>query len=188
MTIALPGNLRDLVARAAGRPIYCTAPGGVRRKLMALAIETFRREVPEAEFVDVLTCYGNRDDHRRRWPRESARYGAVIVITSAENRDDPYAAFDALAGEHAINARVASEIDVFACRGRPIAWQAIEFPEMFWFARFAIEPCEWVSTSRWARILPAADAELFHPTIQPVFGEGSGEFATLFRAMAQAKR
>lgn len=89
MTIALPGNLRDLVARAAGRPIYCTAPGGVRRKLMALAIETFRREVPEAEFVDVLTCYGNRDDHRRRWPRESARYGAVIVITSAENGTIP---------------------------------------------------------------------------------------------------
>jgi hypothetical protein len=187
MTV-LPGSLRDFVMRAKGRPIYCTAPGAVRRALMALAIETFRREVPEAEFVNALTFYRNRHDRHRRWPQESASYGAAIVVTRAEAEVPSTDAFDNVPGEHSIDERVSSEIDFFVARGRPIAWLPVDFPEMFWVSRFAVTPREWISTSQCARILPAADAELFHPNIKPLFGEPVGNFAALFRDLGHVQR
>src|SRR4051812_27959571 len=102
MTTVLPGSLGDLIIRAEGRPIYCTAPSGVRRKLIALAINTFRRESPGAEFIDALIL-----DRRRRW-RERDSYGAAIVITRAANPEVTADPFDGIAGEHALNGWVAS--------------------------------------------------------------------------------
>jgi hypothetical protein len=183
MTIALPGSLGDLVIRADGRPIYCTAPSGVRRKLMALAVDTFRREFPGAEFTDALIL-----DRRRRWERKPDSYGAAIVITRAANRDASADPFDGIAGEHTLNEWAASEIEHFADTGRPVAWQAIEVPATYWFSRFAIEPFEWISTARYARIFPDGDAEPFRPNITSIFGDVAGDFADLFRELAQQAR
>src|SRR5438270_3670955 len=136
MTIVLPGSLSDLVIQAAGRPIYCTAPSRVRRKLIALVIDTFRREFPGAEFIDAQN-FG-----RRRRGAEPDKYGAAIIITRATNLDatDP---IDGITAEHALNELVFTEIQHFANTGRPLAWQAIEFPSGYWLSRFAIEPFEW---------------------------------------------
>src|SRR5690349_6250952 len=109
--IVLPGSLGDLVARSDGRPIYCTAPGKVRRALVAVAIEGFHREFPEVEFVSALTLYRHSDDRRRRWPHERERYGAAVVVTRADTPAESAESFDGLGGEHAIDAWVASEID-----------------------------------------------------------------------------
>src|SRR5580700_10228350 len=102
MTITLPGSLGDLVIRTEGRPIYCTASSGVHRKLMALAVDTFRREFPGAAFTDALILYRHNDDRRRRWGRERDSYGAAIVVTRAANPDATADAFDGVTGEHAL--------------------------------------------------------------------------------------
>ena len=180
MTIVLPGSLSDLVIQAEGRPIYCTASSGVRRKLIALVIDTFRREFPGAEFIDPLIL-GRR---HRRMPQPD-NYGAIIIITRATNLDatDP---IDGITGEHALNELVFTEIELFANTGRPLAWQAIEFPSSYWFSRFAIEPFEWMSSARTARIFPDPDAELFRPNI--IFGDIDPDFAELFRELMGRKR
>lgn len=183
MTIVLPGSVSDLIIRAEGRPIYCTAPSGVSRKLRALAIDTFRREFPGVEFIDALIL-----GRRRRWGApERDNYGAAIIITRATNPDASADLVDGLTGEHALNDLAFSEIEQFANIGRPVAWQAIEFPAVYWFSRFAIEPFEWISTARCARIFPDPDAELFRPNITPLF-EVSGEFAELFRELMGGER
>jgi hypothetical protein len=183
LTIALPGSLGDLVIRADGRPIYCTAPSGVRRKLMALSVDTFRREFPGAEFIDALIL-----DRRRRSGRELDSYGAAIVITRATTPDASADPFDGIAGEHTLDEWAASEIKHFAETGRLVAWQAIEVPAIYWFSRFAIEPFEWISTARSARIFPDGDAEAFRPKITSIFGDVTGDFADLFHAMARGER
>src|SRR5205085_1429368 len=122
MTIVLPGSLSDLVIQAEGRPIYCTASSGVRRKLIALAIDTFRREFPGTEFIDALIL-----DRRRRWRPERDNYGAAIIITRAANSYASADLIDGITGEHALNELVFSEIERFANTGRPLAWQAVEF-------------------------------------------------------------
>lgn len=188
MTIVLPGSAGDLVIRAEGKPIYCTAPSGVRRKLMALVIDTFCREFPNAEFTNALTLYRHNDDRHRRWGRERDSYGAVIVFTRAANPDGCADPIDGIAGEHALNEWATLEIEHFVDAGRPVAWQAIEYPAAYWFSRFAIEPFEWVSTARWSRIFPEGNAEPFRPKITSFFDIGDGDFADLFRAMLRGER
>jgi hypothetical protein len=183
--MVLPGSLDDLVARAGKRPIYCTAPGGVRRALMAIAIESFRLEFPDAAFINALTLYRHSDDRRSRWPRERERYGAAIVVTRADSSAENSELFDKPSGEHALDAWVALEIDDFAHFGRPVAWHAIEFPASYWFSRFVVEPFEWIATSRWARVLPAADGELFSPKIGSPFATNTDALETLSRSLAQ---
>jgi hypothetical protein len=161
----LPGSLGDLVTRAEGRPIYCAASGDVRRALMDAAINGFRCEHPEAEFVNALTHYRHADDRRLRWPRERARYGAAIVVTRAENTVAGADPFAGLSGEHVINVWVALAISDLRRLKRPIAWHAVVFPAAYWQPRFAVEPFEWLQTSRWARLLPATDPEIFCPAI-----------------------
>ena len=183
MTIVLPGSLGDLIIQAEGRPIYYTAPSGVRRKLIALAIDTFRREFPGAEFIDALIL-----DRHCRWGPERDNYGAVIIITRATNPDASADLIDGITGEHALNELVFSEIEHFANTGRPLAWQAIEFPSAYWFSRFAIKPFECISRARFARILPDPDAERFRPNITSIFGDAAGEFAELFRELMGGER
>jgi hypothetical protein len=164
---ALSGGLGDLVARAEGRPIYCTASPGVRRALVAVVVDSFHREFPHAVFVNALAHYRHADDRRRRWPRERDDYGAAIVVTRAENRPEGADPFAGLVGEHVINVWTTLEIEYLAGLGRPVAWHAVVFPAAYWLSRFAIEPFPVMRTSRWAQLLPSTEAEAFHPTIGP---------------------
>ena len=90
----LAGSLDDLVARAQGRPIYCTPSLAVRRALMDVVVASLRRDFPAAAFVDALALYRNYSDWDRRWPSQHERYGAGIIVTRAENLPegtDPFA-------------------------------------------------------------------------------------------------
>src|SRR5215469_10957811 len=81
----LPGSLADLVARAQGRPIYCTPSLGVRRALMNVVVGSLRLGFPDAEFVDALALYRTDNDWNRRWASERERCGAAIIVTRAED-------------------------------------------------------------------------------------------------------
>lgn len=163
---ALRGSLGDLVARADGRPIYCTAPGNVRRGLIAAAIDTFGREFPDAEFINALTFYRNGDERRRRWPHDRDHYGAAIVVTRGDTRADGADPFGGLAGEHAISIWVALEIWELVRLRRPVAWHATEFPAAYWLSRFCVDQFDWMRASRWAQLLPAPNANAFEPAIR----------------------
>jgi hypothetical protein len=163
----ITGSLGDLVTRAERRPIYCTASPGIRRALVGFVIETFRRDFPDAVFINALAHYRHADDRRRRWPQERDRYGAAVVVTRAESHPEDVDPFAGLAGEHVINVWTTLEIEYLAGLGRPVAWHAVVFPAAYWLSRFAIEPFPVMRTSRWARLLPAAEAEAFQPIIGP---------------------
>jgi hypothetical protein len=136
----LPGSFGDLVTRAQGRPIYCTASFAVRRALMNVVLDSLRRDFPAAAFIDALTIYCNRNEWSRRWSLEHGRYGVGIVVTRAEALPSGTDAFAGLAGEHVIGSRVAVEIETLVRRGRPVAWHAVVFPASYWLSRFAIQP------------------------------------------------
>jgi hypothetical protein len=163
----LPGSLGDLIARADGDPIYCTASGSVRRALVGIVIETFRRDFPDTTFINSLAHYRHADDRRTRWSAEVKGCGAGIVVTRAEALPKGADVFAGLAGAHVINVWEVLEIDYLARLGRPVAWHAVVFPAAYWMSRFAIEAFEWVQASRWAQLFPAADAEIFRPAIAP---------------------
>ena len=163
------GSLVDLISRAQGRPIYCTASFAVRRALMNVVVGSLRRDFPAAVFVDALTIYRNQNDWSRRWPSEHERYGAAIVVTRAESLPEGTDPFAGPAGEHVIGSRVAIEIQTLVRHGRPVAWHAVVFPATYWLSRFAIQPFNCISTSRYAGVLPAHAAEPFHPVIGPSF-------------------
>ena len=161
---ALPGGLGDLVARAAGRPIYCTSASRVRRQLAGPIVSSFRRQYPDAIFVNARALYSKQGDWHRRWPRECEGYGAAILITYGEDSSGKIDPFAELVEQHAIGGFAAIEVDYFVRAGRPVAWYAVEFPDTYWIARFAIEPFEWMSRTHFARLVPAAGADIFRPT------------------------
>jgi hypothetical protein len=163
------GSLADLVSRAQDKPIYCTASFAVRRALMTLVLGSLHREFPAAAFIDALTIYRNSNDWRRRWSSEHERYGAGIVVTRAEALVDGTDPFGGLAGEHVIGSRVAVEVETLVRHGRPVAWHAVVFPASYWLSRFAIQPFNCISRSRYAGVAPALTAEPFHPLIGPPF-------------------
>jgi hypothetical protein len=166
----LPGSLGDLVTRAEGRPIYCWKPRAVHPALMAAVVDSFRREYPGAEFVAASDLPRNVDDRPRRRPREllagsAKRYGAGIVVTRGESHSVRHDPFVGLAGEHVLGVYVGLEIDLLVRLGRPVGWHAVVFPASYWLAQFAVAPFFEIMTSRYARLLPAPDAEPFRPII-----------------------
>jgi hypothetical protein len=168
----LPGSLADLVARARGRPIYCTASLAVRRALMNVVVRSLRLGFPDGEFVDALTLYRDYNDWDRRWSSERERYGAAIVVTRAEDLARGTEPFAGVAGQHMINLRLGREIEDFVRRGLPVAWQAVVFPASYWISRFVLEPVSPASAFRYAELLLPADAteiEIFHPLIGPTW-------------------
>ena len=162
---ALPGSLGDLVARVEGRPIYCTAPLAVHPALIGAVVGSFRHEFPLAEFITARGLYRDADDWRRRWPRERERYGAGIVVTRGEGHPENADPFARLVGEHVVGIYLGLEIEYLVRLGRPVGWHAVVFPASYWLARFAVEPLPEIQTSRFARLLPAPDAEPFRPII-----------------------
>jgi hypothetical protein len=163
------GSLADLISRTQGQPIYCTASFAVHRALMSVVLGSFRRDFPAVAFIDALTIYRNRDDWSRCWSSEHGRYGAGIVVTRAEALPDGADPFAGLAGEHVIGSRVAVEIETLVRHGRPVAWHAVVFPATYWLSRFAIQPFNCISRSRYAGVTPAVTAEPFHPLIGTSF-------------------
>jgi hypothetical protein len=163
------GSLVDLISRAQGRPIYCTASFAVRRALMNVVLGSLRRDFPSAVYTDALTIYRNHNDWRCRWSSDHKLYGAGIVVTRAEALPDGADAFAGLAGEHVISSRVAVEIETLVGHGRPVAWHAVVFPATYWLSRFAIQPFNCISRSRYAGVSRALTAEHFHPLIGPSF-------------------
>jgi hypothetical protein len=161
----LAGSLADLVARAQGRPIYCTSSLAVRRALTNVLVGSLRREFPDATIVDALTLYRSFNDWDRRWRSEHERYGAGIVVTRAESLPEGTDPFAGLAGEHVIGLRVATEIETLVRQGRPVAWHAVVFPASYWLPRFAIEPFNRMCSRRYAELVPANGAEAFRPVI-----------------------
>jgi hypothetical protein len=159
------GSVGDLISRAEGRPIYCTAPFAVRRALMNVVLGSLRRDFPGVVFVDALTVYRDHNDWSRRWYSEHERYGAGIVVTRAEDLPEGTDPFAGLAGEHVVGSRVAIEIQTLAWPGRPVAWHAVVFPANYWIIRFAIEPFNRISTIRYARVVPASDVDAFDPIV-----------------------
>jgi hypothetical protein len=162
----LAGPLADLVARAQGRPIYCTAGSfAVRRAVIDVVIASLRRDCPGAVFLDALSLYRSLADWDRRWPSEHERYGAGIVVTRAESPPEGTDPFAGLAGEHAVSLRVGLEIETLVRQGRPVAWHAVVFPASYWLSRFAIEPFNPMSSRRYAGVAPDDGVESFRPTI-----------------------
>src|SRR5215472_7335000 len=149
----LPGSLADLIARAQGRPIYCTAPLAVRRALMNVVVGSLRRGFPAAAFVDALSLYRNYSDWDSRWRSEQERYGAGIVVTRAENLPEGTDPFAGLAGEHVIGFRVVIEVETLVRDGRPVAWHAVVFPTSYWLSRFAIVSFRRICGTRYAGVL-----------------------------------
>ena len=159
------GSVGDLISRAQGWPIYCTASFAVRRALMNVIIGSLRRDFPAAVFVDGLTIYDNQNDWSRRWSSEHKHYGAGIIVTRAESLPEGTDPFAGLAGEHAIGSRVALEIETLVRHGQPVAWHAVVFPATYWLSRFAIEPFNPLSSRRYAGVAPDDGVESFRPTI-----------------------
>jgi hypothetical protein len=161
----LPGSLGDLVTRAEGRLIYCTAPLGVHPALIRAVIDSFSREFPLAEFVNARGLYRHSDDRRQRWKAELERHGAGIVVTRGEGCPKYANPFAGFAGEHVVGIHLGLEIDYLVRLGRPVGWHAVVFPASYWLARFTVEPFREIQTSRYARLLPLADAEPFRPAV-----------------------
>jgi hypothetical protein len=160
----LRGSLGHLVARAEGRPIYCTAPMP-HRLLIANIVNSFRREFPNATFVNarILDCRAN--DRLRHWSAEREQYGAGIVVTRGEGRPEGTDPFAGLAGEHVVSINVGIEIKDLVRLGRPVGWHPVVFPASYWLAQFAVAPLIEIMPSRYARLLPAPGAEPFRPII-----------------------
>jgi hypothetical protein len=161
---AFPGSFGDLVTRAEG-PIYCMAPGVFHPKLMAAVVASFRREFPLVEFVNARGLYRHTDDRRHRWQVELERHGAGIVVTRGEGCPKYADPFAGLTGEHVVGINLGLEIEHLVRLGRPVGWHAVVFPASYWLARFVVEPFPEIQTSRYARLLPLADAEPFGPVV-----------------------
>jgi hypothetical protein len=159
------GSSGDLVTRAEGWPIYCAASVMFHPKLLAVIVNSFRREFPHAEFAAACSLYRHADDQRHRWRAELERHGAGIFITRGEGCPKYADPFAGLTGEHVVGIHLALEIDYLLRLGRPVGWHPIVFPATYWFARFAVQPFAEIQASRYARLLPAPDAELFRPII-----------------------
>jgi len=165
------GSLGDLVARADGLPIYCSpASTAVRPALTNAVIDSFRRDYPNAVFVHALSIYHSIPDWKRRWPSEREHYGAVIVVTRAENLPEGTDHFAGLSGEHAVNLRVGLEIETFVRHGRPVAWHAVVLPASYWISRFVVRPANPIGSLRFAVLAPADETESFRPAIYSFFG------------------
>jgi hypothetical protein len=136
---------------------------------MNVVLGSLRRDFPAAVFVDALTIYRNHSDWSHRWSSEHEHYGAGIIVTRAESLPEGTDPFAGLAGEHVIGSRVALEIETLVWQGSPVAWHAVVFPATYWLSRFAIQPFNRISTSRYASLLPAHNAEPFRPVIGPTF-------------------
>jgi len=165
----LLGSLADLITRAQGRPIYCTAPLAVRRALMNVVVGSLRCGFPAAAFVDALSLYRNYSDWDSRWRSEQERYGAGIVVTRAENLPEGTDPFAGLAGEHVIGFRVVIEVETLVRDGRPVAWHAVVFPTSYWLSRFAIVSFRRICGTRYAGVLAARNAQVFRPIIHSPF-------------------
>jgi hypothetical protein len=161
----LPGSLRDLVAQAQGRPIYCVASHAVHPTLMATVLDTFRREFPLAEFVNARGIYRHRDDRRHRWRAELDRHGAGIVVTRGEGCPKHADPFAGLTGEHAVGISAGLEIQHLVRFDQPVGWHPVVFPATYWLARFAVEPFAEITSTRYARLVPLADAKPFRPVV-----------------------
>jgi len=177
----LIGGLGDLVTRVGDKAIYCTSAPRVGRRLAGPIVNLFRRQYPSAEFVNARSLYSKQGDWQCRWPRERERYGAGILFTCCEDRVAGSDRFADLAGEHAIGIFAAEEVDYLLHAGCPVAWYAVEFPDTYWIARFAIETFELMSSARYARLVPDADADIFCPkgTLFPWLAEGASSDAAL---------
>jgi N6-adenosine-specific RNA methylase IME4 len=161
----LPGSLGDLVARAEGRPIYCTAPMLVHRSLITSIVSSFRQEFPSAIFVNARTGDRRENDRLRHWRTECEQYGAGIVVTRGEGRPETADLVTNLAGEHVVSISVGLEINELVRLGRPVGWHPVAFPATYWLARFSVAPLFEIMPSRYARLLPAPGAEPFQPII-----------------------
>jgi hypothetical protein len=166
--ITLPGSLADLVDRAGPRPISCIAPNALHPVLINAVVSSFRRDFPCAEFVTTNSLYRDRADWSHYWPREAEQYGAAIIVTRGEDRPERVDPFTGLSGEHVIGIRTELEIKDLVRLGRPVGWHAVVFPATYWFAGFTVEPfTQEIQSFRYARLVPAADAEPFHPVMLP---------------------
>jgi hypothetical protein len=136
---------------------------------MNAVVGSFRQGFPHAEFVDALTLYRNYNDWNSRWLSERNRCGAAIIVTRAEDLPQDTDPFSGVAGEHVVNFRLGRDIEDFVHRGLPVAWQAVVFPASYWIARFVLEPFGRASMFRYAELLPADAAQIFHPLIGPTW-------------------
>jgi hypothetical protein len=92
---------------------------------------------------------------------------AGIVVTRGEGCPKYADPFAGLTGEHVVGINLGLEIDYLVRLGRPVGWHAVVFPASYWLARFTVEILPEMRASRFARLLPAADAEPFRPVIGP---------------------
>jgi hypothetical protein len=143
------------------------ATRAVHPALMTAVVDSFRRECSGAEFVTARRVYRNSDDRRRRWRAELERYGAGIVVTRGEGRPEGADPFAGLAGEHVVGIYLGLEVEYLVRLGRPVGWHAVVFPASYWLARLSVATLPEIQTSRFARLLPAVDAEPFRPVIHP---------------------
>jgi hypothetical protein len=144
-----------------------TTPWSLHRSLSAVIVSSFCQEFPSATFVNSRTLDRRASDRLRHWAAERERYGAGIVITRGEGYSELADVFAGLAGEHVVSIGVGLVIDDLVRLGRSVGWHPVEFPANYWFARFAVEPFEEITSDGYARLLPAPDAEPFRPVIGP---------------------
>jgi len=163
--------LDELVERAAGEPIYVTTNTvDFNRPFAAAPLASLRSSYPSAMFVWSRGLYPGAADWRRRWPVECKRYAAAIVVTFAPWAGDPYGG---LAGDHVIGSGTWIEIRGLQRLGRPILWQANEFPAVFNISRFSVEVLPEVTRVRMARLIPHSNAKPFSPLTYSPFGSAS---------------
>jgi hypothetical protein len=174
----LAGGLGDLVSRADGRPIYCTSSSRVRRQLAGPIVSRFQRQYSDAKFVNARELYRGQREWLPRWSADCSGYGAVILITFGEDCPGEIDPSAELLEEHAIGMFAGAEVEYLVSVGRPVGWYAVEFPDGYWFGRFAIEPFGLMSTARFARLVPDSAAKLFAPVPPSLFrsvGCGDGD-------------
>ena len=167
MSAPICGSFAELVGRAAGSPVFITAPRRLNRRWLDKIVADWRRHYPHHGFAASWELYpATQPSWQVCRSSEREKYGAAIVIT-ADAAVDPVAAVDAIGpiGEHFIGAGVAGELRDFDALCRPLLWCAVEIPTSHFIVRFAVEPLEWFSLSRYAQLCPASDCEPFHPAI-----------------------
>jgi hypothetical protein len=153
----------ELVDRAAGSPIYlATNTIDFNRAYSAAPLASLRASYPSTNFVWSRGLYKDSDDWRRRWPNERGKYAAAIVLTFAPWGGDPYSG---LIHEHTIGSGTLCEIESLSWLGRPILWQANEFPAVLDISRFLVEPLPEMRRVRMARLVPDPHGKPFCPEI-----------------------
>src|SRR5207302_5378918 len=140
------------------------------RAYSATPLASLKASYPSANFVWSRGLYKDNDDWRRRWPKERDQYTAAIILTFAPWGGDPYSG---LIRDHTIGAAAFCEIGSLSWLGRPILWQANEFPAVLDISRFLVEPLPEMRRVRMARLVPDPHEKPFCPKLFSPFVVGT---------------